>query len=165
MRFLKNSKPLLYWGNGGVKSDRKCTFLKMIENHCDNQSFGKRITALRKPYKTCWLWRLRDAFYENCRKRMPKSITFITISCCVLAQLPIITFPVRKLQFEEVQKRKRQILINTVVYEDFWRPFRQNFEFWGQNHGLLQCLAMWFRSVPNHYFFLGKTQILRMKFM
>ena len=68
------------------------------------------------------------AFYEN-YKINTKSITFITIPCCVFATLRIITFPLRKMQFGEVQKHKRQILIDTVVYEDFGSPLRRNVKF------------------------------------
>ena len=35
------------------------------------------------------------------------------------------SFPMGKLHLVEVQKRKHQIIINTVVYEDFWSPFRE----------------------------------------
>ena len=81
-----------------------------------------------------------------------------TISCCVFAKLRIITFPLRKTQFGEVQKGERRILINTDVYEDFRSPFQQNVKSLCGNHWFLQCFAMRFRPVPNHYFFLGKTQ-------
>ena len=39
-------------------------------------------------------------------------------------------FSIEKLHFEEVHKRKRKILINTVVGEDFWSPFRETIQFW-----------------------------------
>ena len=93
-------------------------------------------------------------------KMMSKSITFLTVSCRTSATLRSITFPVKKMQFGEVHKCERQILINTVVYEDFLSHFLQNVKIWGQIHWLLQCFAMWFRSAPNHCFFLGKTWFL-----
>ena len=59
-----------------------------------------------------------DAFYGN----GPNDIKKHYVSHYSLLRLRAVGnhyFSIEKLHFEEVQKRKRQILINTVVYEDF----------------------------------------------
>ena len=48
------------------------------------------------------------------------------------------SFPLRKMQCVEVQKRKHQILINTVVYEDFWSALRETLQISFNNYWILQ---------------------------
>ena len=94
---------------------------------------------------------------RQCDENHPEKHWVFHSNLMTFHDLAQVNFSLGETAIQKIENWSRETLINTVVYEDFWRHFAKNDKNHPEKHWVFHSNLMTFRDLVKVNFSLGKT--------